>query len=157
MTMRVGWLVLAMMMAASLGGATRQRDTSGIAAVRAEWAKDLHDKKLDAFVALYTPEGQFLTETGDRFAGHDAIRELGRKAMDMFSSDLTFESKVTDISGELAYDSGDYHETLVTAADGKVLHIKGTYIMVLRRQTNGRWLIAAQMWSAAPSSDALPH
>jgi len=157
MTLRMGCLVLAIVMAASLCGATRKSDTSAIAALREEWAKDLHDKKLDAFVALYTPDAQFLTETGERFAGRDAIREVTRHAMELFTSDLIFESKIGGISAELAYDSGDYHETLVTAANGKTLHPRGTYMMVLRREAKGRWLIAAQMWSAAPSSDAVPH
>ena len=156
MTVRMGCLVLMAVMAATLCGATRARDTDAIAALRAEWVKDLHDKKLDAFVGLYAPNAQFLTETGERFTGHEAIRELTRRAMESFTSDLTFESTVTDISGDLAYDSGDYHEALVSTADGKTLHPHGTYLMALRRQSDGRWLIVAQMWSESRPAGVLP-
>ena len=155
MRLRMAWLALATLMAASLGGAARQQDTSGIARVRADWAKYLHDKKLDESVALYTPDAQFLTETGERFAGRDAIRELTRQAMAAFTSaEPAFESVITKISGDMAYDSGDYHETL-TAANGKVLQPHGMYLMVLRRQSDGRWLIAALMWSEARASDVM--
>jgi uncharacterized protein (TIGR02246 family) len=157
MKLRVGCLILTLAMTAVLCGAMRASDADAIAAVRAEWSKDLHDKKLDAFVALYTPDAHFLIETGERFAGREAIRELTRGAMTTFTSNMTWESKVTEISGEMAYDSGDYHETLVNAADGKELHPRGTYLMVFRRQADGRWLIAVQMWSAVPSSDKVPH
>lgn len=156
MTLRMALLVAALGLTASLGGAMRASDTAAIAGVRAEWSKDLHDKKLDAFVALYTPQAQFLTETGERFTGREAIRDLTRGAMDMFTSDLVFESKVTEVSGDMAYDNGDYHETLTGAKDGKTLHPHGTYLMVLRRQADGKWLIGAQMWSEKRSSDVMP-
>jgi uncharacterized protein (TIGR02246 family) len=156
MNRRMGWLVLAMLMTASLCGATGQKDTAALAAVRAEWAKDLHDKKLDEFVALYTRDGQFLTETGERFAGHDAIRGLAQQAMAAFTSEAAFESKVTEVSGNMAYDSGDYYESL-TSPDGKTLHPHGMYLMVLRKEGDGRWRIAVQMWSEARASDVMPH
>jgi len=118
-----------------------------IARIRTEWTRDLHSKKLDAIVMLYAPDAVFLTPNGERFTGRPAIRELCRKAMDTFTSDLTFHSIVSEGSGNLAYDSGDFWETLVKLSDGSKSEGRGNYLMVFKRQPDGNWLIAQQVWT----------
>lgn len=125
------------------------------AKLRGDWAAALHAKQLDALAMLYAPDAVFLEPDGQRVSGRPAIRDLCKKMMDTFTSDLTFHSLVTGQSGTLAYDSGDYQETLIANADGKKTDASGTYLMVLKRQNDGRWLILAQMWTDA--KPAPPH
>jgi len=117
------------------------------AKLRGEWATALHAKQLDQLVLLYAPDAVFLTESGGRFTGRPAIRELCQRAMDTFTSDIQFHSLAQEQSGNLGYDSGDYSETLVANAGGARTEAKGTYLMVLKRQSDGRWLIQQQMWT----------
>ncbi len=101
---------------------------------------------------LYAPDAVFLTPTGERFTGRPAIRELTRKAMDTFTNDISLHSIVSEHSGNLAYDSGDYHETLVANLGGSRTDVQGNYLMVLKRQSDSRWLILEQVWTeAAPA------
>src|SRR5215510_5361324 len=95
-----------------------------IANLRSEWAKDLHDKKLDQIVMLYAPDAVFLPPNGERIVGRSAVR------------DLTFHSINLEYSGNLAYDSGEYRETLVAASDGNTSHGQGNYLMVYQRQAD---------------------
>jgi uncharacterized protein (TIGR02246 family) len=124
------------------------KDTSAILHARDEWVKALHGKQLDAFTMLYTPDAMFLTPDGNRSNGRDAIRELTRKAMESFTSNITLLSMAEELSGDLAYDSGDYRETLVMA-DGKSVESHGTYLTIYRRQHDGKWLITQQVWTGA--------
>lgn len=126
--------------------------SDSIATLRATWAKDLHDKRLDQIVLLYAPDAVFLPPNGQRITGRDAIRELTKAAMDTFTSDLTFQSVSFDSSGELAYDSGEFRETLTNMKDGSVSHSAGNYIMVCKRQPDASWLIVLQAWIASPFS-----
>jgi uncharacterized protein (TIGR02246 family) len=119
--------------------------TDAIVSAREEWAKSLHAKQLDAFVNLYTPDAMFLVN-GDRFTGRDAIRSVTKRAMDAFTSDIHFQSASTIISGDLAYDSADYNETL-TAANGIADPHRGNYLTIYKRQPDGKWLIAQQIWT----------
>ncbi|HKF21483.1 MAG TPA: DUF4440 domain-containing protein [Candidatus Angelobacter sp.] len=119
------------------------------AKLRAEWSAALHAKQLDSLAMMYAPDAVFLEPHGQRVSGRPAIRDLCKKAMDTFTSDLTFHSIVTEQSGTLAYDSGDYQETLTANSDGAKTEGRGTYLMVLRRESNGRWLILAQVWTEA--------
>lgn len=124
-----------------------------IARLRSEWSKDLHDKKLDQIVMLYAEDAVFLPPNGDRITGRDEIRKLTKAAMDTFTSDLTFQSMNLEHSGDLAYDSGAYRESLTNVSDSGVSHGQGNYLMVLKRQTDGSWLIVQQAWT----SFALAH
>jgi uncharacterized protein (TIGR02246 family) len=126
------------------------------AALRTEWAQDLHQKRVDASVALYAPDAVFIQPDGSRVEKAAAIRELFRNITATYDSDLEFSSKRVDLSGDLAYDSGTYTETLVTRATGKAMRSKGSYLTVYRKQPDGSWRIVEQVW-AGTLEDASPH
>jgi uncharacterized protein (TIGR02246 family) len=123
-----------------------------IARVRAEWVKDLHTKQLDKIAALYAEDAEFLLATGTRVSGRAAIRELCKNVMATMTSDIILRTATRERSENLAYDSGDYSETLTSVADGTVTPYKGTYVMIFRRQANGVWVIAEQVWTDASAA-----
>ena len=125
------------------------------AKLRRQWAQELHDKELDKIIALYAPDAAFLAPSGGRFTGQDEIRGLFKTIMDTVTSNITFHSIVTESSGDLAFDSGDYSETLVPTKSGPDQHYKGDYLIVFRRQKDGQWRIVQQVWTFA-GNDLLP-
>jgi len=108
--------------------------TSEIAKLREQWARELHDKQLDQMIAHYAPDAAFLSPSEGRFTGQTAIRALFKTVMDTVTSDLNLHSISTESSGDLAYDSGDYSETLVPMKGGPNQHFQGDYLIVFRRQ-----------------------
>jgi len=129
--------------------------TEDLARLRGQWAQELHDKQLDQIIALYATDAAFLAPSGGRFTGQTAIRGLFKTIMDTVTSNITFHSIVTESSGDLAFDSGDYSETLVPTKSGPDQHYKGDYLIVFRRQKDGHWLIVQQVWTFA-GNDPLP-
>jgi len=122
-----------------------------LSGVCGQWAEYWRQKKLDAVVALYAPEAVFLTGTGDRFSGREAIRAIFKTAMEGHTSELTPRSLVTEVSGNLAYDSGDYLETMTPASGVAKTELKGNYVIVFKRQGNGKWLIIEHVWTDKPA------
>ena len=116
-----------------------------------QWAEYWRQKKLEDVVALYAPDAVFLTGTGDRISGRDAIRAVFKTAMEGHTSDLTPRSLVTEISGNLAYDSGDYLETIIPASGVAKTELKGNYVIVFKRQPSGKWLIIEHVWTDKPA------
>jgi uncharacterized protein (TIGR02246 family) len=116
-----------------------------------QWAEYWRQKQLDKVVALYAPDAVFLTGTGDRFSGREAIRAIFKTAMQGHTSDLTPRSLVTEISGNLAYDSGDYLETIIPASGVAKTELKGNYVIVFKRQPSGKWLIIEHVWTDKPA------
>lgn len=145
-------LIILSALALAAAPATNQESRSpeeALAKLRTDWAKDLHDKKLDQITALYAQDAVFLPPNGARIAGRAEIRDITKKAMESFTSDLTFQSMNSEFSGDLAYDSGEYRETLTSLSDGSTSRGEGNYLMVLKRQADGNWLIVQQAWTAS--------
>jgi uncharacterized protein (TIGR02246 family) len=132
---------------------TSPANSDEIAKLRAEWVKDLRTKQLEQITRLYAEDAEFLHATGTRVSGRPAIRELCKNIMATMTSDINLHTATSDRSDNLAYDSGDYSETLTAVSDGKKTEYSGTYVMIFRRQANGAWLIAEQVWTdASPCS-----
>jgi ketosteroid isomerase-like protein len=120
------------------------------ASLRDQWAKDLHEKHVDDSLAQYAPDADFISDTG-RTHGMAALRQLFQTITATFDSDLAFTSQRVEISGDLAYDSGSYKETLTARATGKTQHMAGDYLTVYRRTKaangNAVWFIVEQIWT----------
>ena len=112
------------------------------------WAADWSAKKLNHILTLYASDAIFFVTDGARFAGIPAIRDFFQKTLATNDAALHMHRAWTGQSGTLAYDSGDYRETIVTA--GHSTDYQGNYLFVLRKQ-NGHWLIVEQMWTGSPS------
>jgi ketosteroid isomerase-like protein len=117
--------------------------------MREQWARNLHDKLIDASMAEYTADGEFVDPGGNRVRGTTALHKLFETVTAMYDSDLTFDSQRVEVSADLAYDSGTYRETLIVRATAKTQHSSGSYPTIYRRGKNGAWLIAEQEWTGA--------
>ena len=79
---------------------------------------------------------------------------LSRRKKSPWDSARGITKKVADHSGDLAYDSGEYRESLVKLSDQTKAEVQGNYVMVFKRQPDGTWLIAEQMWTlVTPGSE----
>jgi uncharacterized protein (TIGR02246 family) len=116
--------------------------------IGATWGSDWSAKKLDHILTLYAPDAIFFTTDGARFAGVPAIRDFFQKTLAANDANVHMHRVATEQSGNLAYESGSYTETIVSG--GHATDYQGHYLFVLRNQ-NGRWLIAEQMWTGSPS------
>jgi ketosteroid isomerase-like protein len=120
-----------------------------LAKIREAWVYDLRNKQLEAILKFYAPDAVFLLPSGDRITGSVALRTLFQNIMATFHSDLTLHSQNLETSGDLAYDSGDFQETLTTIATGAKITSKGSYVIIFKRQPNGSWQIVQQVWTGA--------
>ncbi len=146
-------LLLLLLLAFQVPGAAKPApatDQDPFAALRDQWAKDLKGKFIDDSLAQYAPDADFISDVG-RTHGMAALRQLFTTITKTLDSDMTFHSERIEISGELAYDSGTYKETLLNRATGKTQLMTGDYLTVYRRTKlangNAIWLIVEQVWT----------
>ncbi len=118
--------------------------------ISADWANYWNAKQLDSTVELYAPDAVFLTGQGNRITGRAAIREVFKTALETNTSHLSVRSLVTEESSNLAYDSGEYWQTITPASGGAQVELQGNYLIVFRRQADGKWLIIEHVWTVAP-------
>lgn len=121
-----------------------------LAKIREAWVQDLRTKQLEPILKFYAPDAAFLQPSGERLTGSAALRTLFQNIMAAFNSDLVLHSQNLETSGDLAYDSGDFQESLTTIATGAKINSKGSYILIFKRQPNGAWLIVQQVFTGTP-------
>ena len=118
--------------------------------IREDWVQDLRSKKLEPILKFYAADAAFLQPNGERITGSAALRALFQNIMATFNSDLTLHSLNLEASGNLAYDSGEYQETLTNNATGARIESKGSYVIIYKREANGPWRIAQHVWTGTP-------
>lgn len=118
--------------------------------IRESWVQDLRTKQLESILKFYAPDAVFLQPNGDRLTGTAALHSLFQTIMATFNSDLALHSQNLEASGDLAYDSGDFEETLTNVATGARIASKGSYVIIFKRQPNGSWLIIQHAWTGIP-------
>ena len=118
--------------------------------IREAWVQNLRSKQLEPILKFYAPDAVFLQPTGERITGSAALRSLFQNIMATFNSDLILHSQNLETSGHLAYDSGDFEETLTAIATGAKITSKGSYIIIFKHQPNGSWQIVQQVWTGTP-------
>lgn len=128
------------------------RSESPIDKLRQQWVTDWNLKEINQIMPLYAPDAMFFTASGERAIGQAAIRELFERMRDSNISNLRLHSLAVEHSGDLAYDSGSYRET-VALPDNPEHEIQGSYLAVYKLQPDGRWLIVQHVWTAAST----PH
>jgi ketosteroid isomerase-like protein len=121
-----------------------------LAKTREAWVQNLRNKQLEPILKLYAADAVFLQPTGERITGSAALRTLFQKTMATYNSDLALHSQNLETSGDLAYDSGDFEETMTTIATGAKSASKGSYLVIYRRQPKGDWQIVQQAWTGTP-------
>jgi len=149
----VAFVALAIVLApiCSTNAAAPQSSTlATLAKIRADWAEDHRAKWLEPILKFYAADAVFLQPAGERITGAAALRTLFQTIFATFDSDLTLHSQNLEASGDLAYDSGDFEEALTSIATGSKINSKGSYIIVFKRQPDGSWKIAQQVWTGTP-------
>jgi len=148
--MRFLWMLL---LAFQVPGAAKPAPATAqdpFAALRDQWARDLKGKFIDDSLAQYAQDADFISDAG-RTHGMPALRQLFTTMTKTFDSDLSFHSERVEISGDLAYDSGTYEETLKNRAAGTTQTMAGDYLTIYRRTKahngNAVWLIVEQVWT----------
>jgi ketosteroid isomerase-like protein len=94
--------------------------------------------------ALFTDGGAFLETDAALARGREAIRS-GLAEFDLVPDDLSFSSVEITGRGNVAFDQGTYSAEFTEVGVASPIRMTGKYLMVLRREANGRWRIAALM------------
>jgi uncharacterized protein (TIGR02246 family) len=123
-----------------------------IAKIREQWMREFNAKHLDGVVSLYASDGVFITGEGACIAGRTAVYDLYKSTFEVNNPDISLLSVKIEVSGDLAYDSGTYEETIgsVKNPSGPRPGNHGTYLMIFKRQPDGNWRIVEHMWAGRP-------
>jgi uncharacterized protein (TIGR02246 family) len=96
--------------------------------------------ELDKLLSLYEPDAALLEQTGSVVSGTDALRQTLQGFLAM-KGEMRLAVRRTVVAGDLALLISDW-EIYRTAPEGREVASSGRTSDVVRRQADGRWLLA---------------
>ena len=144
--------VLAAALAAG-GAAAQEGGDPGIAKARAAYQAAAMKQDAAALAKLYTADGVEMPPNAPAQKGRAAI-EAFHKAManEVMLHGMTITSTETHVMGDRAIDIGRYKQNLMPMKGGATFDDVGKYIVVLKKDAGGAWLISHAIYN----SDAPP-
>ena len=97
-------------------------------------------KDITGLTANYSEDAVILPQNGPMVSGSENINAFFQEMSGM-TSDFTFSMNIFDASGDLAYEVGTYSGKFGGMED------KGKYVTVWKRQPDGTWKIAADIFN----------
>jgi uncharacterized protein (TIGR02246 family) len=143
-------------------GSNREADERAIRDLDAEWAKAAAAKNVDQVMTFYADDASIFMPNEPIAMGKPAIRVEWTKLTSNPGYALSFSPSRVDVAkaGDMAYEFGVYN-LMLTGPDGKPINDRGKYVVVWKKQPDGKWKAVADiinsdlpMTSPAPSPSA---
>lgn len=119
---------------------TRAADEAAIRKLHKDYCKAETERDLDAKMKLYSKEAVIMAPGEESIKGKDAVRAKHEEWWKGTKYDCSNEVAEINISDDWAVAWGTYSGT-VTEADGKKKEVKGRFMGLLRRESDG-WKIS---------------
>ena len=123
-------------------------EEKAIRAAASEWTVALKAKDLDKTLSFYAADACILPAGMPRATTPEARRKVWET---MFKAPAVLASlETTDVTlahhGDLAYEAGKIVET-VKEKKGKATTVTGKYLVVWKKQADGKWKAVADIWN----------
>lgn len=120
---------------------TRAADEAAIRAAAKEWASAAVAKDAEKFASFYAEDATLMLGNAPDVKGATAIREAVGGMMQDAKFALSFEPTAVQVarSGDIAYELGTYSLTTTNPKTKKPATEKGNYVVVWKKQADGKW------------------
>ena len=127
---------------------TRAADTQAIKDLDTQWSKTAASHDVDGAVAYYSDDASVLPPNAPLATTKEAIR-AGWAEMLVPGSDISWQATKVEVaaSGDLAYSVGFYTMTMKDT-QGNPVTDHGKYTEVWKKQADGKWKTAADIWNS---------
>jgi len=103
-----------------------------------------------AIAKLYTADGVEMPPNAPAQKGRAAIEAYHKQfASQMMVHGMSIKATETHVAGDVAYDIGTYSQQLMPVkGGGKVIDDKGKYVVLLKKDASGAWLISHAIYNS---------
>jgi len=121
----------------------------------AQWSKAAAAKDVERTIAYYSDDAVVLPPNGPSATTKEAIRKLWQDLLASPGFALSWKPTRVEASksGDMAHVSGTY-EFSINDASGKPFNDRGKYLEVWKKQADGNWKCAADMWNSDLAASA---
>jgi uncharacterized protein (TIGR02246 family) len=99
--------------------------------------------------AMYVPNASLMPPNAATVRGREAIQKFWGDFIDAYRVNIALKAEEVEGHGDLAYSRGRYTLDLTPKAKGPpAAHDEGKFLTIFRRQPDGIWLLAVDMYSS---------
>lgn len=127
-----------------------ENDTAAIQALVVAWGTALEAENVAGVVALYTDNIVRMAPDMPTVRGKQAISEFYRGVFELFSVGLIWPVEGTEeiiVADGWAFHISEYILKITPKAGGETIEEHGKIVEICRRQTNGSWKFAREIWN----------
>jgi uncharacterized protein (TIGR02246 family) len=138
-------------MAGSVSAQTKAAggDEAGIAKVRSAYQTAAGTQDGAAIAKLYTADGVEMPPNGPAAKGRAAIEAFHKAfGQQWMMHGMTITATETKVHGDYAYDIGTYKQSLMPMKGGAVVDDKGKYVVLLKKDASGNWLVTHAIYNS---------
>src|SRR2546425_4107221 len=124
----------------------------------AQWSAAAGAKDVDKTVSYYAESALVMPPNASAATTKEAIRNAWKEMLTTPGAAISWKATKVEVakSGDLAYVSGTYEETM-TDASGKSVKDHGKYVEIFKKQADGTWKVVADIWNSdLPASASSP-
>jgi len=131
-------------------------DLEAVRAVGRVYQDAINAEDVNGIVAVFATDGISSPPGWEQLRGHHAIRRFWEGQVTGVSGTGAFTTMAIYGESGLAYDVGTYSYTYTDTA-GVTQTRHGKFLGVYKKQADGSWKIAADMWNLTPQSTPPPR
>ncbi len=115
----------------------------------AKWSAAAGAKDVDKTVSYYSEDAVVMPPNAPSATTKEAIRSAWKEMLTSPGAAISWKTTKVEVakSGDLAYVSGTYEETM-TDASGKPVKDHGKYVEIFKKQADGTWKVVADIWNS---------
>jgi len=142
---------------AAAGIGAQAKDDPAIAKVRSAYQTAAGSQDGAALAKLYTADGVEMPPNAPAAKGRAAIEAFHKAfAQQWMMHGMTITPTETKVTGDTAYDIGTYKQSLMAQKTGAMVEDKGKYIVLLKKDASGGWLISHAIYNSDNPPPAAP-
>jgi ketosteroid isomerase-like protein len=128
---------------------TQAADEAAVRQTDENWSKAAQSKKVDDWVAFYSNDAVILPPNDKKASSKEDVRRYIGQLLMLPGLSLTWDPSKVEVarSGDLAYTQGTYRMAF-TDPQGKPATDRGKTLEIWKKQADGTWKCAADMWSS---------
>ena len=115
----------------------------------AKWSAAAGAKDIDKTVSYYSEDAIVMPPNAPSATTRETIRSAWKEMLTSPGAAIRWKATKVEVakSGDLAYVSGTYEETM-TDASGKPVKDHGKYVEIFKKQADGTWKVVSDIWNS---------
>ena len=144
MRFRLHAILSAMLFAVACGGSSTTAtpgDTAPIDEIRNKYIAAFNAGDAAGVAAVFAEDAVSMPDHHAAVEGKAAIESYMRETFAQFTPNITVTPGETEVMGDIAHEHGTFTTTMTPKAGGNAMTDTGKYLVILKRGSDGRWLV----------------